>query len=340
MTSSLIHALGIIDCVILKRLDNNTFEGLFTDQPWFVDLFPDSDQDYYRFEGTSPYLEDFFIDAEEHWTSAQEGQVRSGIWTEQIGSQLIRLEAIAAILDNESFLIICNQQQEYARQHKTLQVARELLLSNDKMLAQYDYMHERLDEVLKETQDLQNLQAPINQAIEKADYGLMILDPGLEAVRANPAAFSMFDLNDTFDPSHPAQIVLELFEKQFPEFDRVFSTFSRWTGELFWHSPPHTDKWLQIAIYPVKDNEAKVHNWLIIVSDVSRLKFLLQSNERLSLYDNLTGLPNRQSFWEHLEQSILSGAPFSIMYLDIKHFKRVNELYGHKVGDDILGKSG
>ena len=339
MKASLISALGIIECVILRRIDHGVFESLFSDQDWFYDLFPQlKGKVRFSFGESSPYLLDFFIDAEELWSKAEAGQVRSGLWSEQTDNQLYRLEAVAAIHDDECLLIICNQQQEYARQHKTLQVARELLLANDKMLAQYDYMHERLDEVLKETEDLQNLQSPINLAIEKADYGVMILDAGLQAKKANPSAFKLFDLKDIFDPSHPTQIVMELFEKQFPEFDRVFATSSRWTGELFWHCPPHTDKWLQVAIYPIKDAQASVKNWLIIVSDISRLKFLLQSNERLSLYDTLTGLPNRQSFWEHLEQSILTGSAFCVLYLDIKHFKRINELYGHKVGDEILSR--
>jgi diguanylate cyclase (GGDEF)-like protein len=70
---------------------------------------------------------------------------------------------------------------------------------------------------------------------------------------------------------------------------------------------------------------------------------LAVSNERLqqlALTDALTGLPNRRSANEHLEQQWAmaerSGRPLSCMLVDIDHFKKINDVYGHKVGDDAL----
>lgn len=62
--------------------------------------------------------------------------------------------------------------------------------------------------------------------------------------------------------------------------------------------------------------------------------------EVLSVTDQLTGLYNRRKLDELLnEQIILAeryGAPMSIIMLDIDHFKRVNDTFGHGVGDDVL----
>ncbi|TCS43129.1 putative bifunctional diguanylate cyclase/phosphodiesterase [Reinekea marinisedimentorum] len=55
--------------------------------------------------------------------------------------------------------------------------------------------------------------------------------------------------------------------------------------------------------------------------------------------DGLTQLPNRYSFLEILEQRIAKaqGKPeFAVLYLDIDHFKDINELYGHDAGDHLL----
>lgn len=55
--------------------------------------------------------------------------------------------------------------------------------------------------------------------------------------------------------------------------------------------------------------------------------------------DSLTRLPNRYSFLELLQQRIAKaqGQPdFAVLYLDIDHFKDINELYGHEQGDQLL----
>ncbi len=62
--------------------------------------------------------------------------------------------------------------------------------------------------------------------------------------------------------------------------------------------------------------------------------------EQLSNLDELTGLPNRRFFFPAVE-SVLARAlrythPFSLMLMDIDHFKRINDLLGHAAGDEVL----
>ena len=60
----------------------------------------------------------------------------------------------------------------------------------------------------------------------------------------------------------------------------------------------------------------------------------MQELERLGLIDPLTGLSNRRMF----RQSVLARSEpgFSLMLMDLDHFKRVNDRHGHDVGDDVL----
>lgn len=62
--------------------------------------------------------------------------------------------------------------------------------------------------------------------------------------------------------------------------------------------------------------------------------------ERLSTTDSLTGLGNRRHLMNLLTQEIerarRAGQPFSILMLDVDHFKKYNDTYGHQAGDDIL----
>lgn len=62
--------------------------------------------------------------------------------------------------------------------------------------------------------------------------------------------------------------------------------------------------------------------------------------ENLAAADPLTGLANRRIFLETLERSTRqaqsSGVPLSILYMDVDHFKRVNDSHGHAIGDEVL----
>ncbi|HZQ67096.1 MAG TPA: GGDEF domain-containing protein [Terriglobales bacterium] len=60
---------------------------------------------------------------------------------------------------------------------------------------------------------------------------------------------------------------------------------------------------------------------------------LIESSYVLAYHDELTGLPGRRAFNE-LRASLV--APFSIAVVDIDHFKRFNDSYGHDTGDQVL----
>ncbi|OXS78323.1 sensor domain-containing diguanylate cyclase [Domibacillus enclensis] len=62
--------------------------------------------------------------------------------------------------------------------------------------------------------------------------------------------------------------------------------------------------------------------------------------QEMTVTDPLTGLKNRRYFQEQLtryvNQSKKDGTPFSILLIDIDHFKKVNDTFGHPVGDAVL----
>ena len=65
-----------------------------------------------------------------------------------------------------------------------------------------------------------------------------------------------------------------------------------------------------------------------------------QHFEKLSLTDDLTGLPNRRAFEDSLsrevKRSLRYGHALSALMVDLDHFKRINDTYGHAAGDELL----
>jgi len=60
----------------------------------------------------------------------------------------------------------------------------------------------------------------------------------------------------------------------------------------------------------------------------------------LAVTDKLTGLKNRRFFQDKLDEQLVlfnqTGKPFSLLILDIDYFKKVNDTFGHQVGDEVL----
>ena len=75
----------------------------------------------------------------------------------------------------------------------------------------------------------------------------------------------------------------------------------------------------------------------------SALQELQRTNDKLKHMadtDPLTGAANRRQFMERIEveigRALHGGAPFSLLALDLDHFKTINDAYGHQAGDEVL----
>jgi diguanylate cyclase (GGDEF)-like protein len=85
---------------------------------------------------------------------------------------------------------------------------------------------------------------------------------------------------------------------------------------------------------------ARVKTHLTLKQTTDNLKIALLKLQQLSQLDPLTQILNRRSFFEYIENqfnlAIQNKSLFSLLILDLDHFKQINDNYGHLTGDQIL----
>lgn len=74
--------------------------------------------------------------------------------------------------------------------------------------------------------------------------------------------------------------------------------------------------------------------------DLSKSKIKEKEAQQIALQDGLTGLPNRVAFEQRLEQGLLQakrhGWELAVLFIDIDEFKKINDTYGHDLGDKVI----
>jgi diguanylate cyclase (GGDEF)-like protein/PAS domain S-box-containing protein len=99
--------------------------------------------------------------------------------------------------------------------------------------------------------------------------------------------------------------------------------------------------WVEINVRLVRDSvTGEPKEYVIVMRDMTERKGLEERLSALALTDGLTGLLNRRSFDEALarewKRAVRHGSEISLLFLDLDHFKRFNDRYGHQAGDDCL----
>lgn len=85
-----------------------------------------------------------------------------------------------------------------------------------------------------------------------------------------------------------------------------------------------------------RDNASLESKLSASTEEVERLREHLEQVRRDAMTDSLTMLANRKAFDEALERACATGEMLSVAVLDIDHFKRFNDTWGHQTGDQVL----
>ncbi|KQP43689.1 diguanylate cyclase domain-containing protein [Pseudorhodoferax sp. Leaf274] len=97
---------------------------------------------------------------------------------------------------------------------------------------------------------------------------------------------------------------------------------------------------VSMAVSPVLDARGRIAGISVIARDISQHKAMEAEIRAMAFNDPLTRLPNRRLLMDRLRQAQLSSSRqrsyFGVLFIDLDGFKRVNDGFGHEVGDQLL----
>jgi diguanylate cyclase (GGDEF)-like protein/PAS domain S-box-containing protein len=177
---------------------------------------------------------------------------------------------------------------------------------------------------------------------ENTTDGVLIVDPDIKIVATNEAftAITGYSQEEVLG-KNPRILSSGKHDKEF--YEELWATLARdgsWEGEVVNRRKDGGIyiEWLRISA--IKDQHKKVTNYVAIFSDITNRKLSEEELHRRAHHDPLTGLSNRLSFDERLDQNLVHArrnrSKLALLYIDLDKFKPINDTYSHQAGDAVL----
>jgi diguanylate cyclase (GGDEF)-like protein/PAS domain S-box-containing protein len=214
-----------------------------------------------------------------------------------------------------------------------LMLAGVLLVAGIYVSQRFVAQNERLQQTLRESE------AQLRHLIESAPLPLLIVRAGDQQILyGNERALQQFGLNaDSVQGRSLAEFhVDDKIRADLPEALSRHGSVRDY--EVHLRDMGGRQFWLLLSAQPIR--YAGTVGLLVALANIDDRKRMQEDMRRKAMHDQLTGLPNRAMFMESLDRAVRKArrrsGRFSVLFVDLDHFKEVNDTMGHAAGDKLL----
>ena len=181
--------------------------------------------------------------------------------------------------------------------------------------------------------------------LENLHEGVLITDAAHRVLEVNPtfARITGHSREEimTLGPAllRPAEPGTAAARQQF-EMTAALAADDVWRGEMRGQRRDGFACLLQVTVSVLRHADGSVRNFVYAMADITDARQQLEQLQRQAHFDELTRLPNRTRLSQMLDAALQTsrrdGTLLTVCYLDLDHFKPVNDQYGHDAGDRLL----
>lgn len=170
------------------------------------------------------------------------------------------------------------------------------------------------------------------RVFEDSTAGLILLNRFHRIVDFNDASIPFFKYFDV----HVKEEYLDVLLENQPE---MFESIKRSEEKIFKFVDKQEERYVNISVRDVINKEIPI-GYLITLEDVTERELMRKRLTQMANTDELSGLNNRRRFRECSEKAYERAQEdkesFSVLMIDIDFFKKINDSFGHQIGDAVI----